>query len=460
MGQFGSCPRTFACRNRPVSPDESFCIGSEDMEQQSTHTIKSQLVETPDSAISSDGNQISAIPRAQYELTTFPIRRTKPQKPRLRDQWHPPSPVIEEEAGETTTKEHQSLRSNSAGITSYRRRSSCTTVMSTYQYGRPRYITPSKPRPKTIRLCTPPRPPATPPWPTSIAPASMSYQTANIDLTWGENPIRRCDADTPLTITLTNDVLHALVDIISELDESFKPLDQAGSWFIQRFPDTPSADFYRYLELVAQKTNRAQRRASLAARHARALLEGFLEGRKFRHPNATNPFTTTNPMPGDYRSRIYYIGSANNRHDAAPMLRVRTLEPDDLSLPAYIPYSLRRVFIADEYGEQGMYHLSPPISKPDFLRDFQVRAQWQGHSVVIFPEHDGEQGDDFVTMGGEELGVDALGRDDDLGQDRHWEAPIEHFPRVPGDVTWQRWVYREYQHHWIVAQILGFIKVK
>ncbi|KAK7694160.1 hypothetical protein QCA50_001340 [Cerrena zonata] len=128
------------------------------------------------------------------------------------------------------------------------------------------------------------------------------------------------------------------------------------------------------------------------------------------------------------------------------MLRVRTLKPDDLSLPAYIPYNLRRVFIADEYGEQGMYHLSPPISKPDFLRDFQVRAQWQGHSVVIFPKHDGEQGDDFVTMGSEELEVDALGRDDDLGQDRHWEAPIKHFPRIPGDITWQQWVYREYQH--------------
>ncbi|KAK7694161.1 hypothetical protein QCA50_001341 [Cerrena zonata] len=207
MGQFSSCPRTFACRNRPVSLDESFCIGSEDMEQHSTHTIQSQLVETPDSPVSSDGNQIVTVPRAQYKLTAFPIHRMKPQKPRLQDQWHPPSPVIEEEAGEATTKEYQSLRANPAGMTSYHRRSSCTTVMSTCQYEGLRYITPSKPQPKTIRLCTPPKPPVTPPWPTPPASASMSYQTTNIDLTWGENPIRRCDADTPLTITLTNDVL-------------------------------------------------------------------------------------------------------------------------------------------------------------------------------------------------------------------------------------------------------------
>lgn len=269
----------------------------------------------------------------------------------------------------------------------------------------------------------------------------LSQYATTATTNWsGESPVHRCNVDAPISAVVVNDIVHALMDVVNELEDSFTPIEQVGSWFIQHFPDHPAQEFFQLLDRSTQRASRAQRRAALAANHARTMLNFMIQGLSVANPEHRDPFDLAHhdPLPGDYQTHTYHVIPSVDHQPPRPRLEIHATNPNEYDLPAYLPHHQRQVFIADSNdGEGTVYYLVPPVREPRTLQEFQVRSQWIGQKVVVLPIEDSGENNDFVTVGGDELGPDELGTDDDFGEGRYWSSPLRRLPRVPGDVTWQ-----------------------
>ena len=256
---------------------------------------------------------------------------------------------------------------------------------------------------------------------------------------WEDNVRQPPQTSAPYSVILIQDCIHALADVIDEVEDAYKPLEDATICHSQKHPYEPQSELYTHFNKLTQLTNRAQLRAAKAMVNLKVLLDWT----ESQDPTATRGSTqplNNRQLSGDYRHRKFYsIETGGSR-----FLAYEQTPTNNISLPQFIRKGTRRILVRENTEDvETKYLLIPPPASPS--SEFQVRSERITSELDVSSPLEAEEAPWYVKMGGQSLGEDELGVDDD-GNSRSITMPIINLPRVPGTLSWQKWVFRTYHN--------------